>query len=183
MTRPLLVLACLCSFGSGQASAEVADSSSAGFTVKIQTAIKASPKDVYNGILQVSRWWDPAHTFSHDAKNLSMDERAMGCFCEKLANGGSVRHMEVIYLAPGEIIRLSGALGPMQAIAAVGTLTFRITPAESGSQLALTYSAFGYQPTGMVSWAAPVDGVLQQQVARLKAFLEGSSNSAPHPAP
>jgi hypothetical protein len=54
------------------------------------------------------------HTFSGDAHNLSIDDKATGCFCEKLASGGGVRHMEVVCADPGKKLVLSGALGPLQ---------------------------------------------------------------------
>ena len=40
--------------------------------------------------------------------------------CEKLPNGGGVRHMEVVYAAPGKALVMSGELGPMQVMAAAG---------------------------------------------------------------
>ena len=51
-----------------------------------------------------------------DAKNLSIDARPGGCFCEKLPNGGGVEHARVVYVAPREVLRLSGALGPLQGV-------------------------------------------------------------------
>jgi hypothetical protein len=56
-----------------------------------------------------SDWWNPTHTFSSDAHNLSIDDKAMGCFCEKLASGGSVHHLEVVYADPGQKLVFSGA--------------------------------------------------------------------------
>src|SRR5438309_701721 len=31
----------------------------------------------------------------------------MGCFCEKLAHGGALRHLEVVSLAPGKMLGLT----------------------------------------------------------------------------
>ncbi len=98
--------------------AEVADSASNGFTLKTTIQIQAPPDTVYRRLIQVGDWWDPAHTFSGDAKNLSIDEKPTGCFCEKLANGGGVRHLEVVFLAPGKRLVLSGGLGPLQSMGA-----------------------------------------------------------------
>ncbi len=48
-------------------------------------AIQASPDEVYSKLVHnVGSWWDPAHTISNDAANLSIEEKPMGCFCEKL---------------------------------------------------------------------------------------------------
>ena len=46
-------------------------------------------------VRDIGDWWNPAHTFSGNAHNISIDEKPMGCFCEKLARQGGVRHMEV----------------------------------------------------------------------------------------
>ena len=91
---------------------DVADSAANGFTVKLAVTVQAPPQEVYRRLVHnVGDWWNPMHTFSGDAHNLSIDDKAMGCFCEKLARGGAVRHMEVVFLAPGKTMVLSGALG------------------------------------------------------------------------
>lgn len=83
-----------------------------------------------------------------------------------------MRHLEVVQFVPGKLLVLSGAIGPMQALAAGGTMTFRISPAEGGAKLEFTYAVFGYLPAGLNTWAAPVDGALTEQVTRLKNLLE-----------
>ena len=79
------------------AHADVADSSAAGFTVKISIPVAAQPAEAYRNLIHnVGDWWDSNHTFSGDAHNLSIEEKSMGCFCEKLPGGGAVRHLELI---------------------------------------------------------------------------------------
>lgn len=81
----------------GWAKSEVAYASANGFTVKISLRIQAAPGDVYGRLIQhVGDWWDPEHTYSGSSHNLSIEPKAMGCFCEKLPNDGVVRHMEVV---------------------------------------------------------------------------------------
>src|SRR5579864_974546 len=94
------------------ASAEVIDSAANGFTVKTAIQIQAPPETVYRRLIQVGDWWSSAHTFSGSAKNLSIEEKPGGCFCEKLPDGGA-RHMEIIYIAPGKRLVLNGGLGPL----------------------------------------------------------------------
>jgi hypothetical protein len=157
----------------GWATAEVIDSSPNGFTVKVAIAIQAPPGDVYQRLIRnVGDWWNSAHTYSGDAHNLSIEEKPMGCFCEKLPGGGSVRHMEVIYLAPGKVLGLSGSLGPMQTMAVAGSMRFQISPAEGGSKLEVTYAVGGYLKAGLDTWAKPVDSVLLEQITRLKNYTE-----------
>src|SRR6185369_9544199 len=113
----VLILAPLCANG------EVADSAANGFTIKVAMNIKAAPADVYKKLVHdVGEWWNPAHTFSGSAKNLSIEDKPMGCFCEKFPNGGGVRHLEVVYAAPGKGLVMTGGLGPMQSIAASGSM-------------------------------------------------------------
>jgi hypothetical protein len=157
------------------ASATVADSSATGFTVKITLNLKAAPADAYKKILRVGDWWDSAHTFSGDAHNLSIEEKAGGCWCEKLPNGGSIKHMEVITLMPGARIVFSGTLGPLQNVAAAGAMIFAITKDGDGSKLTFSYSVAGYLPAGMNTYAAPVDGVLTEALNRFKDYAELSS--------
>ena len=157
----------------GFARAEVADSASSGFTIKATIAIKATPDEVYRTLVRnVGDWWNPSHTYSHDAHNLSIDEKPMGCFCEKLPGGGSVRHMEIVSFAPGKALGMTGAMGPLQLIAAAGNMRFELSPADGGTKLDLTYAVTGYFPAGMNTWAAPVDSVLKEQLTRLKNFVE-----------
>jgi len=152
--------------------AEVVEATSAGFSLRGTVTIQAPPADVYRKLVTPSEWWSSSHTFSGDAANLAMEARPGGCFCEKLPNGGGVHHMEVVYVNPAKTLVLHGALGPLQSIAAVGSMTFDLTPEGQGTKLAFKYIVAGYQPGGMVSWANPVDGVLAEQVGRLKSLLE-----------
>jgi uncharacterized protein YndB with AHSA1/START domain len=155
------------------ATPAVVDASGSGFTVRTTLAIRAAPGDVYRRLVRnVGDWCNPNHTFSGNAHNLSIEEKAAGCFCEKLPDGGGVRHMEVVYLAPGKTLRLSGALGPLQAIAAAGSMTIELSAAEGGTKLEVTYAVTGYFAGGMNTWAAPVDGVVEEQVTRLKNYVE-----------
>ncbi|MGO9259132.1 MAG: ATPase [Bryobacteraceae bacterium] len=155
------------------AAAEVIDSASNGFTVKLGITIQAPPADVYKRLIHnVGDWWSSAHTVSGDAHNLSIEEKPMGCFCEKLPGGGSVRHMEVVLLAPGKAVGFSGGLGPLQAMAASGSMRFEISPVDSGSRLEVTYAVGGYLKAGLDIWAKPVDSVLLEQITRLKNYTE-----------
>jgi uncharacterized protein YndB with AHSA1/START domain len=155
------------------ARSEVLDSGPGGFTVRETVTIAASPDEVYRRILHnVGDWWSSDHTYSGDAHNLSIEEKPMGCFCEKLPNGGSVRHMEVVYLAPGKVIGMNGALGPLGSLAATGSMQIQLTAAGSGTNVVVNCAVAGYLPKGMNTWAAPVDGVLNEQFTRLKAYVE-----------
>jgi len=153
--------------------AEVKESSAGGFTIKSTVTIHASPADVYKRLVgEIGNWWSSGHTFSGDAHNLSIDERPMGCFCEKLPGGGAVRHMEIIFMQPGKTLRMTGALGPMQTMAVSAVATFSLSPDPGGTRLDLTYTVGGYSPTGLDKIAPVVDTVLTEQITRLKNYIE-----------
>jgi hypothetical protein len=153
--------------------ADVADSAANGFTVKFALTIQAAPQDVYARLVHnVGDWWDPAHTFSRDAHNLTIDDKPMGCFCERLPSGGGVRHLEVVYADPGKTLVLTGGLGPLQSMAVTGSLTIQLSPSGAGTKLAVQYAVTGYMAGGANALAAPVDSVLTEQFTRLKSFIE-----------
>ena len=155
------------------AHAEVTDSSANGFTDKVTINIQAAPEEAYRKLVRnIGDWWDGSHSFSGNSHNLSIEERPGGCFCEKLPDGGGVRHMEVVNFSPGKQLVMSGGLGPLQALAATGSMTIRFTPSDGGTKLEVVYTVGGYLPAGMSTLAAPVDGVLKLQFGRLKNFVE-----------
>ena len=154
------------------AIAEVADSAANGFTIKSTVNMQAVPADVYQAILQVGDWWDPAHTFSGDARNLSIDAKAMGCWCEKMPAGGAVRHMEVLTVMPGKTLVFSGGIGPLQSLGVAGSMKFQLTAAEGGTKLDFSYAVGGYLAAGLNTLAPIVDRVLGEQLARLKGYVE-----------
>jgi|SRR5687767_642704 len=169
----VVVVACLVLAGA-PAAADVVDRSPSGFTVKTTVTVVASPQRIYQDLLTIGSWWDNAHTYSGDAKNMTLAAQPGGCFCEKVPGGGAVEHGRVVNVSPNKLIRLSSALGPLQELAVTGTLTWSIEPAKqgSGSTLTMTYAAGGYTPGGLDKLADIVNTVLSQQVQRLKAYAE-----------
>lgn len=150
--------------------AEVADKSAAGFETRHIANLAAPQAKVRAAIFEVAKWWSSDHTFSGDAKNLSM---ADGCFCEKLPDG-FVRHMTIVYSDDGAL-RLAGGLGPLQTTGAFGHLIFRFEKAAEPDKtlLTVTFAAGGYAKGGLAeTWAGPVDFVLGEQVGRLKKYVE-----------
>ena len=85
-----LILALAASLLAAPARAEVVDRSAAGFEVRETATIAAPQAAVYAAFLAPGRWWSSAHSWSGDAKNLSID-LAKGCLCETLPNGGTWR--------------------------------------------------------------------------------------------
>lgn len=155
------------------AMAEVVQVTPSGFLIKHEVNVSAPSSKVYDALVgKVSSWWNSEHTYSGDSKNLSIEARPGGCFCEQLPNGGGVEHMRVIYVQPGTLVRLSGALGPMQGSGLAGSLTWKMVSFNGGTKLGLNYSVGGYLEGGFEKMAPVANGMLGEQVQRLKAFLE-----------
>src|SRR5262249_55796148 len=163
----------LCAMLAAPAHGEVTESTAAGFSVRNAAAIKASPAEVYAALTdKVGGWWDPAHTFSQDAHNLSLDANPGGAFCERLPAGGGVQHRGVVYASPGKLLRLTGAIGPLQEAALAATMTWNLTRAGDATTVELIYTVGGFRLGGFRDLPTVVDGVLRGQLMRLKAFVE-----------
>ncbi len=158
----------------GVAQGAVTAASADGFTLVIEVDIKAPPALAYRELtVGPAAWWDPEHTYSGKAERLTLDARAGGCFCEQMDGGASVSHGTVIYADPGQMLRLSSALGPLQAMAVVGTLSFAFAPRESGSHVTLTYRVFGAFTEDALALSKLVDSVLTLQLGRYAAHVNG----------
>jgi hypothetical protein len=154
------------------ATAGVIEAQPNGFEVREEAQVAAPPAQVYAAIGEIGRWWSSEHTYSGSAANLSLDLSPGGCFCEKLKDGGAVRHLGVILVQPGTAVRLEGALGPLAATGGAGHLSIGLAAKGTGTAVVLTYDFGGYAKGGMEKWAAPVDQVLSVQLIRLKRFVE-----------
>jgi uncharacterized protein YndB with AHSA1/START domain len=156
----------------GGARAEVVESLPTGFMVRMQVLVRAPAARIYDSLVRrICLWWDPAHTWSGDSANLSLDARPGGCFCERLPGGG-VSHLTVVYAAPGKMLRLSGALGPLQDSGVAGSLTWTLSPTDTGTMVDLSYSVGGYRNGGLIEMASPVDEVLNVQLQRPRRYVE-----------
>jgi len=175
MKHILAVLLFVSALAPASAFAEIADSGVTGFTFKTTINLQSPPDTVYKQFLAIGTWWDSSHTYSGDAHNLSIEPKAMGCWCESLPNGGSVRHMEVLLVIPGKMLVLSGGLGPLQSLATASTMKILFSPEGGGTKLEVTYAVGGYLPAGLNTFAAPVNAVLTEQFTRFKSVVETGS--------
>jgi hypothetical protein len=149
--------------------AEVLSADAQGFSIALDADTAMTPRQAYDAFIRIGRWWSAAHTYSGDAGNLRLDARPGGCWCEALPGGGFVRHMSVEYAAPGEALRLSGGLGPLQEMGVDGALTVTFKPREGGAKISFRYNVVGRAPNGFAGIAAAVDRVLGEQLTRLAA--------------
>lgn len=152
--------------------AEIVSAAPAGFSIRhVVEAPGVPPPTVWAALSDISKWWDPEHTYSGDARNLSLDPTVHGCFCEKLGLYAGIEHAHVVYAQPAKTLRLSGALGPLQEAAVTGSMTWQIDPAGGGSRITVTYNVGGYADRPLADWAPIVDEMLGAQAKRLARFV------------
>jgi hypothetical protein len=158
------------------AAAEVTDEAISGFTSRNEVEVAADSHEVWRVMIQPGLWWNSDHTYSGDARNMTLVASPGGCFCEAIPTGsataaGSIEHMRVIYAAPGATLRLSGGLGPLQSQAVTGILTMSLEPSGEGTRIAWEYTVGGYLRLPVDTTAPLVDGVVGEQLDRLAAAL------------
>ncbi len=162
---------------------QVVEAAVNGFQIKMSIPCKAKPEVVYGSMVNhLSEWWDASHSYTQDAKNMSIEAKPHGWFIEKLPEGGFVRHFEIVYLAPGKTIRFEGGMGPLQEQGIAGSMTINFKPTDSGSTIDLTYNVGGFIVGGektMKQWAPPVKQVIQGQFERLRDHANTAVSDTP----
>jgi hypothetical protein len=170
------VLMVLATAAGKHASAEVVNVAGNGFEVRETAHSTAAPDKVYGEILLPAHWWSSDHTFSGSAANLVLDARAGGCWCESLPGGGSVQHLTVVFVSPGKMLRMRGALGPFQGLAVDGVMTWSVkSAAGGGTDISFTYSVSGYVKDGFEELSKAADHVLGAQLQQLTKLADGGA--------
>jgi hypothetical protein len=160
------------------ARTEVLSAQREGFITRSQVSIAAAPGEVYPRLLQVGRWWSDEHTYSGAARNMSLEARPGGCWCEKLEKNGFIEHGRVVYAATAKVLRLDASLGPLHETGARGSLNLQLEPEGSGTRVTLTYVGMGFEPkNGLASMAPLFDAVLSEAMQRLKRYVESGASS------
>jgi uncharacterized protein YndB with AHSA1/START domain len=169
--RQLISLAALLLLGAG-AAAEVTDSAENGFTTVHESVVSAPRARVWQvAVGEIGQWWSDDHTIDGDADRMSIEAVPHGCFCETFGAGGVV-HMTVTFVNPTIILRLTGGLGPLGLMGVNGNMTWEFFDAPEGTRVRFTYAVGGYRPGGLNAIALPVDYVIGEALARMKAYVE-----------
>ncbi|MGH9141141.1 MAG: ATPase, partial [Vicinamibacterales bacterium] len=72
-----------------------------------------------------------------------------------------------VYASPGKLLRLTGAMGPLQEAAVAATMSWTLSHAGEATRVELSYTVGGFRDLSAV-----VDGVMRGQLLRLKAYVE-----------
>lgn len=147
------------------ANAEVVSQSATGAAVRHEVSIALKPEEAFGRFVNVSSWWSAEHSFSGDARNISISLLPDGCWCEKMPDGGFVRHMVPILVEPNKRLVFQGQLGPLMFMGVSGSMTVEFTPENEGTHVKLTYVVGGYDPHEFKKIGPLVDKVLGDQLA------------------
>jgi hypothetical protein len=161
------------------ARAEIVSAGPSGFNLRHVAEVPNPAPVVWAALSDVGKWWDPEHTYSGDARNLTLEPTVRGCFCEKLSLYAGIEHARVIYALPAKILRLNGALGPLQDFGVNGVLTWTIEPAGGGSRITVTYNVGGFADRPLADWAPIVDEVIGGQLKRLARYITQGNPDEP----
>ena len=174
---------------SAPAAAEVKNATETGFNVVHFAAVSAEPDIIWKRLIAPKTYWSKTHSWSGSSDGFYIDAQAGGCFCElfqeKGADGktittGSVEHMRVIFAQPGKVLRMQGALGPLQSEAILGTLTVAMEPLKDGkgTKLSFSYVVGGHMRYKVADIAPAVDKVLGEQFKSLIAPFASTTTEA-----
>ncbi len=164
----LIIFGLLASFA---AHAKVVSQSATGFSLTFQADVPGDTQNAFQKFVSIESWWDASHSHSGDSKNLSMDVKNGGCWCETLPNGGFVRHMEIVNAAPGKSLVLSGGLGPLAYIGVSGAMLITFEKMDQTTRVTMRYSVGGYDAAEFKDMAKAVDGVLGAGFKRYSSLV------------
>ncbi len=169
--------------GGRSANAEVVQKTPQGFVVREVIEVQASPEKVWTTLAIPAQWWNPEYSFSGSAENFSLDLTPGGCLCEKLpsssrgsaARAGGVAHMRVAYVEPGRVLRMTGALGPLQSEAVSGVWTITLKSVGGKTRVLFEYIVGGFMRYTTDQIAPVVDKIVASQLSRLAVKIDPSS--------
>ena len=158
-------------FAQSTSQAEIVSSSNDHFKLEMQAKSTLSSKEVWDRLIAPSEWWHADHTYSGDAKNLTLNLTAGGLWREDWASG-SVAHGRVLLAEPPRLLRLDAPFGPLQELAVESVWTITIAPDEAGSIVKFEFVANGSTQSDLEALAPTVDFVKSEALKNLVALRE-----------
>lgn len=181
MIRAVSTFAAICvALGTATLHAEVVETTADGFVTRDTASVKATPLATWLALTKPGDWWADQHSWSGDAKNMTITPQGGGCFCERIPVGdsgnssameGSARHAEVVQAFPMKVLRMRGGFGPLQSEPATGVLTITLKEVSGGTRVLWEYVVGGPMRYKIAEIAPAVDGVMSEQLKRLQAHL------------
>lgn len=166
--------------GAAPLHAEVVETTADRFVTRDAASVKATPLATWLALTKPGEWWKSQHSWSGDAKNMTLTPQGGGCFCERIPVGdsgnssameGSARHAEVLQAFPMKVLRMSGGLGPVQGEPVSGILTITLREVPGGTRILWEYNVGGPMRYKIAEIAPAVDSVMSEQLKRLQAHL------------
>lgn len=158
----------LAGLGTSPVSAEIVSRSENAFTLKFEGPTRLGPAGVADAFSEVDLWWDPVHSYTGDAANLSLDLAPGGCWCEAMPDGVLFDHGRVVSAVYGEI-RLHAPFGPLRDMATRADLIVTWPLVDGVVTPTWTFIVEG---PGVGALAEPVDGVIGGGFARWIAHMD-----------
>ncbi|WP_102795956.1 polyketide cyclase/dehydrase [Bowmanella denitrificans] len=153
------------------ANAKVQYLSDTGFILENRVQVSTSADKSWQLMVEdVGNWWPQDHTWWGQASNLSIEAKAGGCFCE-ISGDKQAMHMQVVFVEPGKLLRMTGGLGPLQGMGLYGALDWQFNTNDKGTEIILSYKVHGTSAKGFAELAPIVDHVQSLQLGGLADYL------------
>ncbi len=159
------------------AAAEVKQSAADGAIIVHRFQVSASPDVAWAALTHPERWWPADHTWSGNAANMRLRAEAGACFCETWGEN-SAEHGRVLMALPGQLLRINGALGPLQEMAVTGVLSIQLAAKDGGTEATVTYRLSGDASHKLDAFIPVVDKVVGQQFGSFASFASGRDATA-----
>lgn len=170
------------------AYAKVRTQTENGFAIIFLDDVKAEPEAIWQSLIMPNIWWSQDHSWSGNSENFYLEPNVNGCFCELLTikdedgnkdETGAVEHMRIIHINKNKVLRMTGALGPLQSEAVNGTLTIALQSNGDGTtKVSFSYIVGGYMRYKVEEISSAVDNVIGEQFNNLLK-LHGAEISGP----
>lgn len=158
------------------AQAKVASQGPNGFVLTYEAEVPTDAKAAFDAYARIGEWWDGNHSYSGDAKNISIDLQPGGLWRETLPNGGFVNHMGVAHVIPGKSLLFHGGLGPLAYMGVNGSLSVKFEAKGAATVVKMSYAVGGYDTKDFKELPQVVDGVLG---AGFKRYANYASTGKP----
>lgn len=145
---------------------DVLESSETHYRLSQVAKSDSPPAAVWERLVHPERWWNPAHSYSGEAENLSLEPIAGGLWREDW-DSGSVAHGRVLQVREGELLRMEAPFGPLQGLGAYVVWTITIAAEGSGSRVSFDEVASAPPGSALDQLAGAVDAVKTEAIDRL----------------